>query len=175
MEALDANSLCLECGLCCNGVIFADVQLRPQDNARLLQSLGLKFAANRKSQIVNRKFTQPCAAFAGCKCKIYSDRPTYCREFECLLLKGVKSGQINPEKATRTVRSALRRVKKVKDLLQQLGDTDETVALSKRFRRMQRKIENGPSSKETAHMFSELTLAFHDLNMMLSEKFYPAP
>jgi hypothetical protein len=175
MEAPDSNSLCLECGLCCNGVIFADVQLEPEDNTGLLQSLGLKFIANRKSPIANRKFAQPCAAFAGCKCKIYSDRPTYCRQFECLLLKSVKTSQIEPVEAVRTIRSTLRRVKKVKNLLQQLGDKDETVALGKRFRRLQRKIEGGPSSKEAAHLFGELTLAFHDLNMMLSEKFYPAP
>ena len=64
MNPCDSNSLCLECGLCCNGVIFADVQLEPEDDARRLRSLGLKFAANRKSQIVNHKFAQPCAAFA---------------------------------------------------------------------------------------------------------------
>ena len=175
MNPCDSNSLCLECGLCCNGVIFADVQLEPEDDARRLRSLGLKFAANRKSQIVNHKFAQPCAAFAGCKCTIYSERPTYCREFECLLLKNVKAGQIEPAEAIRTINTALQRVKKVKRLLQQLGDSEETLALSKRFRWMKRKLESSPLDKETAHIFGELTLAAHDLNMLLSEKFYPAP
>ena len=168
MEAPDANSICLECGLCCNGVIFADVRLQPGDNARLLQSLGLKFTSNRK-------FAQPCTAFAGCKCNIYSDRPTYCREFECLLLKSVQAGQTKPAEAIRTIRSTLQRVKKVKRLLEQLGDADDSVALSKRFRRMQRKLENSPLDKESAHLFGELTLAFHDLNIRLSERFYPHP
>src|ERR1041385_5603363 len=97
MNPNDSNSLCLECGLCCNGVIFADVRLQPGDNAPRLQSLGLKFLPNRQSQIANRKFSQPCAAFAGCKCTIYSERPTYCRKFECLLLKSVKTGETKPE------------------------------------------------------------------------------
>jgi Fe-S-cluster containining protein len=170
-----SNSLCLECGLCCNGVIFADVQLEPGDDARLLQSLGLKFSSNNKSQIVKYKFAQPCTAFAGCKCVVYSERPSYCRKFECLLLKSVKAGEVKPADAIRTIRSALQRVKKVKRLLEQLGDADDSIALSKRFRRMQRKLESKPSSKEVAHLFGELTLAFHDLNIMLSEKFYPAP
>jgi hypothetical protein len=173
MNPHDSNSLCLECGLCCNGVLFADVQLQPKDDPRILQSLGLKFVSNRKSQIVNHKFAQPCAAFAGCQCTIYSDRPQYCRQFECLLLKSVKAGQTDPADASRIIRSALRRVKKVKRLLQQLGDTDETVALSKRFRRIQRKLESAPLDKDTAHSFGELTLAVHDLNMLLSETFYP--
>ena len=173
MNRRDDNSLCLECGLCCNGVIFGNVQLEPEDDAHLLQSLGLKFAPNRQSQIVNRKFLQPCTAFAGCECKIYSDRPAYCRKFECLLLKSVKSGQTEPADASRVIRSALRRVKKVKRLLLQLGDADETLALSKRFRRVQRKLESSPLDKETAQTFGELTLAMHDLNVLLSERFYP--
>ena len=171
----DANSLCRECGLCCNGVIFADVQLQSGDNAARLRALGLAFLKNRKSQIVNRKFSQPCTAFAGCECKIYSERPTYCREFECLLLKSVKAGDVEVTDARRVIRSTLRQAEKVKSLLRQLGDTDESVALSKRFQRTRRTVERGPCDQETAHSFGELTLAVHELNVLLSERFYPTP
>src|SRR6185437_11962352 len=114
---------------------------------------------------------QPCTAFAGCQCKIYSERPKYCREFECLLLKSVKSGQTDRSAASRIVRSALQRVKKVKRLLQELGDSEEGLALSKRFRRMKRKLEIGPLDEVSAEKFGELTLAVHDLNMLLGEAF----
>ncbi|HWC60369.1 MAG TPA: YkgJ family cysteine cluster protein [Verrucomicrobiae bacterium] len=173
MNPADANSLCLECGLCCNGVIFADVQLQSGDNAARLRTLGL--ALLQRANSGNEKFKQPCTAFAGCQCNIYSERPTYCREFECLLLKSVKAGKIDARKAIPVIRSALRRVKKVERLLQQLGDADESVALSKRFRRMQRKLEGAPLDRESAQTFGELTLAVHDLNLLLAEKFYPAP
>ena len=172
MNDPDSNSLCLECGLCCNGVIFADVQLQPRDNAAKLRALGLAFPPNRQSAIANRKFQQPCTAFEGCRCRIYSDRPTYCREFECLLLKSVKAGHTDIDEARRIIRSALRRVKKVKRLLRALGDTDETLALGKRFRRMKRKLESIHLDDETAEKFGDLTLAFHDLNVLLSEAFY---
>jgi Fe-S-cluster containining protein len=167
MAKPNSNSLCLECGLCCNGVIFADVQLQSGDNAARLRALGLAFAKTPK-------FHQPCTAFAGCKCNIYSERPSYCREFECLLLKHVKAGEIEPRRALRTIRSTLKQVENVKRLLRQLGDNEENLALSKRFRRMRRKLESGPLNKKTAHTFSELTLAMHDLNVLLSEKFYPS-
>ena len=172
MNARDNNSLCLECGLCCNGVIFADVELRPRDDAARLRALGLALVERSASGKV--KFKQPCAAFAGCQCNIYSNRPTYCREFECLLLKSVKTGETHPTDAVKVIRSALRRVKKIKQLLQRLGDTDESVALSKRFRRIQRKLESSPLDKEAARIFGDLTLAVHDLNVLLSERFYPA-
>jgi Fe-S-cluster containining protein len=161
----DANSLCLECGLCCNGVIFADVQLQPGDNAAKLQALGLAF-------LKNRKFHQPCTAFAGCKCNIYSERPTYCREFECLLLKSVKAGEVKLSEARRIIRSTLKQAEKVKTLLRELGDADESLAPSKRFQRIQRTVERGPCDKKTAHTFGKLTLAVHELNLLLSHKFY---
>jgi uncharacterized protein len=170
MPTPDANSLCLECGLCCNGVIFADVQLRPSDSAARLRALGLAFVKKSKAGI--EKFKQPCAAFGGCKCHIYSERPTYCREFECLLLKSVKTGEVKINEARRVIRSALRQAETVKSLLRQLGDTEETLALNKRFHRIQRRMERGPYDQDAAHIFGELTLAVHKLNMLLSEKFY---
>jgi Fe-S-cluster containining protein len=174
MNRRNSNSLCLECGLCCNGVIFADVQLQPGDNTARLRSLGLAMISNRSSKIGIQKFKQPCTAFDGCRCQIYSERPKYCREFECLLLKSVKAGHTDHSEASQMVHSALRRVKKVKSLLRELGDADEDIALGKRFRRMKRQLESRPLNDETANKFGELTLAVHDLNVLLSESFYPA-
>jgi Fe-S-cluster containining protein len=179
-----SNQLCLECGLCCNGVIFADVQLQPEDDVRHLQSLGLPVTVpagqrsmaretDRKSKITNPRFAQPCAAFDGCRCRIYSDRPKYCREFECLTLKQVKAGRLETTAALRVIRAARQRAEKVKHLLLELGDDDEHVALSQRFRRVKRRLESDLQDEETADMFSRLTLAVHDLNMLLSEAFYP--
>ena len=175
MNPGDSNSLCLECGLCCNGVIFANGQLQPEDDADHLRSLGLKFEPNRKSQIVNRKFVQPCACFDGRNCKIYPDRPEYCREFECLLLKSVKAGRTDTAAAFRIIRDARQRVEKVKRLFSDLGNTEEELALSKRFRKVKRHLESSVLDEDTAEKFGDLTLAVHDLNLLLGEAFYPTP
>jgi Fe-S-cluster containining protein len=174
MNPRNSNSLCLECGLCCNGVIFADVQLQPGDNPTRLQALGLTLTSPRGANTGIQKFKQPCTAFDGCRCHVYSERPKYCRQFECLLLKSVQAGHTTPPDALRTIRSALQRVKKVKRLLQELGDTDDHLALSKRFRRLKRQLESMPLDREAAVKFGELSLAVHDLNVLLSESFYPA-
>jgi uncharacterized protein len=170
MNPDDANSLCLECGLCCNGVIFADVQLRPGDDAARLRALGLAFAKQSKAGV--EKFKQSCAAFGGCKCTIYAERPGYCREFECLLLKSVNAGEVKIDEARRIVRSALKLAETVKKLLRQLGETDESLALNKRVQRITRQIERSPYDKDAAHTFGELTLAVHKLNMLLAQRFY---
>ena len=172
-KSADSNPLCLECGLCCNGVIFANGQLQPGDDIEHLRELGLKLLPNRKSEIVNRKFHQPCAAFDGCRCQIYSDRPQYCRAFECALLKKFQARKIEADSAWRTIRRARRQTKIVLRLLRELGDADESKALTVRFRRMQRRMETGPLDEAGADRFGELTLAMLDLQVLLSQEFLP--
>ncbi len=121
------------------------------------------------------RFPQPCAAFDGCRCRIYPLRPRYCREFECLLLKKVQQGEATHSDALRVIRAVRRRTDKVRSLLTALGDKDEAVALAGRFRRTSKRLERAQLDEKAAHLYSELTLAFHDLTMLLSEAFYPAP
>ena len=65
MNAID--QLCIKCGLCCNGVLFADVELRKGDKAEQLAELGLSL----KEKGQRRAFVQPCACFDGKLCRIY--------------------------------------------------------------------------------------------------------
>src|SRR6266581_3782971 len=92
-EDFDTGQLCLSCGLCCNGVIFADVKLQPSDDASRLRALGLRISTPH-SKFRTPTFDQPCAALGGCRCRIYAERPRYCREFECVLFKSVKAGRL---------------------------------------------------------------------------------
>jgi uncharacterized protein len=170
-----ANALCLECGLCCNGVIFADVQLQPGDDPVLLQTLGLSLLPHRRSKINNQKFQQPCSAYDGCRCRIYVERPEYCRDFECLVLKSVKAGRTKTSAARRLIHTARRRAETVDQLLRELGDQDTQVALSRRFQRMRQRLESVETDGRTAEAFGRLTLAVHELNMLLGEAFYPQP
>jgi Fe-S-cluster containining protein len=161
-----SGKLCLACGLCCNGVIFADVQLQRGDDIARLKSVGLLKAKNAK------KFAQPCSMHDGCRCSIYKDRPRYCREFECLLLKNAQEGRVSEPEATRVINDALKKAARVRDLLSELGDDDLDIALSKRFQSTRRRIENGPATAEQIDIFGSLTVAVHELNVILSERFY---
>lgn len=160
-----AEKLCLACGLCCNGVIFADVQLQRGDNAAKLRSLGV-LKTNGK------KFPQPCAMHDGCRCSIYADRPQYCRQFECLLLQNAQEGRVTETQALRVIKAARQKAAHVQELLEQLSDHDTTVALSKRFQAMRRKMETSRATVEHIEVFGLLTVAVHELNVILSEQFY---
>jgi Fe-S-cluster containining protein len=171
-EAAAAGQLCPACGLCCNGVIFANLGLRPSDDAARLRLLGLPVCTPH-FKLRPPHLAQPCAAFDGRGCRVYADRPQYCHEFECVLLKSVKAGRTEPAAALRIIRTARDRADKVRRLLCALGDTDEQLPLSARFRRTGKRLKESALDDDTAELYGQLTLAVHDLNLLLSDAFYP--
>src|ERR1017187_9632698 len=109
--------LCPKCGLCCNGVLFADVELRKGDDAQRLAELGLPLVKKRRKPA----FAQPCVCFDGTLCRIYAERPVYCRTFECGLLKRVQAGELGVDAALKTIAQAKCQVEKVCELLRCAG------------------------------------------------------
>ena len=176
MAAVPFNTcdLCLACGLCCNGVLFKDVELQPADDADKLVVLGLPLKIAHRGKQSLAKAPQPCAALcADNRCRIYADRPQRCRQFECALFKNVAAGETKSDQALKTIRTTRQRAEKVRRLLRELGDTDEQLALSLRFQRMRRRLERSGFDESSAETFGELTLAVHALNVLLSSEFYP--
>ena len=153
-------------------MLFADVKLQAGDSARQLQSLGLKIHAS-KSAAGPPCFNQPCPAWAGSSCHIYAERPEDRRKFDCLLLKALKEGETAAARAVRVVRNARKLAAKVERLLAQLGDEDISSALAARFRRTAWKMETAAPDPKTTALYGKLTLAFHELNVLLSTRFYP--
>jgi hypothetical protein len=161
------GQLCPQCGLCCNGVLFGDVELRRGDDARRLGELGLTLhRAGRKM-----RFSQPCACFDGQWCGIYADRPTRCRAFECRLLKRVNAGDLPAAAALRTIAQARRRVETVRELVRRLGQTEESLPLSRRYARAIAQPENLTGGAEARRLRSELLLAVHELVQVLGREF----
>lgn len=124
--------LCPACGLCCNGVLFTDVKLEPGDDPVRLGQLGFKFRKRGRTC----SFGQPCAAHEQSRCRIYAERPAYCRDFECRLLQKVQAGKMTAAKALTAIGQALQRVAEVEDLLSQLGRNRPDQPLSRRYRNL---------------------------------------
>ncbi len=123
------SSLCPACGLCCNGVLFGDVELQRTDDAKQLQSLGLELL--RKGR--KTAFSQPCSCFNGGLCGIYGNRPKQCRAFKCGLLKRVNAGKCSSGKALRTIVEVRSQVDAVLHLVRKLGNLDEHKPLNQRY------------------------------------------
>ena len=155
------DALCLQCGLCCNGVLFADVRPEPGDASPLFNG--------KRSRVA-----QPCPAFnaATCACAIYAERPTRCRKFECRQLLGVRNGTITIEKALRQIRTARSQAAEVEKLLVDLGFNNERLPLSRRFQHCQRAAENGKLPQTQLDRLADLQLAVHRLTGLLAREFY---
>ena len=123
------DTLCTRCGLCCDGTLFADVELAGRGEATRLSVLGLELDDDdgRGDLLV-----QPCAALRGRRCGIYDHRPGVCRTFECRLLQDARRGTVSVESARARIDEALRLVRRGKALLAGLGRRDTHLPLAER-------------------------------------------
>ena len=169
-----AARLCLTCGLCCDGTLFKDVQVAGARDRDRLAAWGVRLQPASGRSTAPTRLPQPCQALDGCTCRVYPDRPSRCRDFECLLFKSVLQGKTGERAAGRIVRTAVQRRDRVRGLLAELGDQDSGAALSIRFRRMRERFERGGEQDAgRLGLFGDLTMAVHDLNLALSQAFYP--
>ena len=123
------DTLCTRCGLCCDGSLFADVELASRAEATGLEILGLQI---EDDDAVGGLLLQPCRALQGTRCGIYAHRPKCCRTFECRLLQDVRRGAVSVERAVQHIADALKRIGRVKELMAQLGERDERLPLKER-------------------------------------------
>lgn len=153
--------------MCCNGVLFGDVELQREDDARALAALGLELLRKGKKQC----FRQPCACFDGKLCEIYARRPIRCRSFECRLLQRVQAGEMNGERALRAIADARRAINRVRQLLEELGQQDERLPLNRRYAEVIAWPIDLSANEETTDRRSELMLAVHELTQILGSEF----
>jgi len=123
------DTLCTRCGLCCDGSLFGDVELVGQAEATRLEIMGLEIEDN---QADGDLLVQPCAALQGRRCGIYAHRPKCCRTFECRLLQDARRGAVTIDRAADHIAEALKRIRRVKELLAQLGQRDDRLPLKER-------------------------------------------
>jgi len=128
MEPLLTDTLCTRCGLCCDGTLFADVELASRAEATRLEALGLEIESDDEAPLL----VQPCAALHGRRCSVYEHRPGCCRTFECRLLQDVRSGAMSLERAGERISRALETIREVQGLLDQLVPSDSGLPLKER-------------------------------------------
>jgi uncharacterized protein len=96
-----AQSLCLTCGLCCDGTLFSHVKLESDDNDAAL-ALDIQTVGEPGPRILK----QHCPTHKNCSCQIYQNRPNACRNFQCALLKRFNKHEISQAAALKIIRDA---------------------------------------------------------------------
>ena len=122
--------LCTRCGLCCDGSLFADVELAGSRETSGLELLGLDVedAGDNEGALL----LLPCRALKGKRCSIYPHRPDCCRTFECRLLQQAKTGAVSLDRAIEKIAEALKRIEHVKQLLLHWPQSNERLPLKER-------------------------------------------
>ena len=161
------EQLCPNCGLCCDSTLFADVELRPGDNAKRLKQLGFTLHQKAKMKLA---FSQPCSCFDGKLCRIYAERPKRCGLFECGLLRRVEAGELTVNAALKKIASAKNQAEQVRGLLRSLGQRDEPMALTQRYAGVMAAPMNFSRPVETERR-GELMLAVNELMTQLQRDF----
>lgn len=96
-----STSLCVGCGMCCDGTLFARAKTTLDEEPRLLE-LGFDLEPlNGK-----RWFVQPCPMASCGSCTIYENRFAICRSYRCALLKSLDAGEIEFDDAVGKVATA---------------------------------------------------------------------
>jgi len=154
------QSLCADCGMCCDGTLFHSVVLQPTDSSRTLSSLGLTL--KRKSGLTT--FRQPCSAHQNNQCNIYENRPSRCRLFNCQQLLRVASAEITQSVAQETIASTREKINRVVEKIERLTETNPNQGLTQRF--SVALANTAPSPERT-----ELENAMNELQAILEKEF----
>jgi len=158
------EELCTRCGLCCDGSLFADVELAGRE-ATAMEILGLDVEADDADGTV---MSQPCLALKGKRCSVYEHRPQCCRTFECRLLQNVRGGAESVEGAGKRIADTQSNIAKVTELVARLGHPDRSLPLVERVAEaLASESDSGPQARTR----DELRAAMSALQRSIRETF----
>jgi Fe-S-cluster containining protein len=149
--------LCTNCGLCCNGSFFADIELSGPREAARLEFAGLEIEDDAL-------LLQPCRALDGKRCSMYAHRPKCCRTFECRLLQRTRRGEISTAAAQQQIDIALQQTQQIKKLLARFPPSEDHLSLKERC------IE-AISSTENSAVAAKLETAIASFDSFINKTF----
>ncbi len=163
------DTLCTRCGLCCNGSLFADVELASQDEASTLEIMGLEIEDDDEEG--GGLLMQPCRALKRKRCSIYPHRPDCCRTFECRLLQQVNRGVVSVDQAQTKIAQALEEIERAQELIVRLEQSNERLPLKERCAAALDHSENFAADAEINRKRSELQTAMSSVERLIQRTF----
>ena len=161
--------LCTRCGLCCDGSLFADVELAGPRETSGLELLGLDVedADNGEGALLSL----PCRALNGKRCSIYPHRPECCRTFECRLLQQAKTGDISVDRAKEKIAEALKRIERVEQLLVHWPQGNDRLPLKERCLEALAVSAESKGDQKINQKRTELQIAMASLDNFIQKTF----
>lgn len=163
------DTLCTRCGLCCDGSLFADVELASQDEASTLEIMGLE--VEEAEEDGDGLLLQPCRALKGKRCSLYAHRPDCCRTFECRLLQQVKRGVVSVDQAQTKIAQALEEIERAQELIVRLEQSNERLPLKERCAAALDHSENFAADPKINRKRTKLKAAMDAVERLIQETF----
>ena len=109
------GTLCLSCGLCCQGVLHSHAGLEPhEETSGIRQRLRLPLFNEGQDYPA---FALPCPQHREGRCAAYPDRPAVCERYQCNLLIRHRAGEIPLDEALTIVQRTKAVVERVRTRL----------------------------------------------------------
>jgi Fe-S-cluster containining protein len=91
---MSLSTLCLECGLCCDGTVVRFVVIDEAERAGLVK-LGIELREKKDRPVM----VLPCGKLEGKCCSVYEARPGGCRRFVCALGQQLQRKELTLDEA----------------------------------------------------------------------------
>lgn len=128
-DCADEPSICIGCGLCCDGTLHGRATVKPNDEATVAAA-GLEIVEEKGK----RFFRQPCPHLSCGACTIYDRRPGVCRSYRCALLISLEAGKIDRSEALEKIATAKKRIEAVRSIDAKAITPADRSALAERLR-----------------------------------------
>ena len=112
----DGQNLCLSCGLCCDGTIFAHGPVSAAEPVEVFRAAGIRITPDRGGE-GRYELPLPCLRFENGRCQTYGCRPAICSSYRCRLLRRVEAGNMALQEARGIVQSAREKRRRLRRLL----------------------------------------------------------
>lgn len=165
----DADNICLDCALCCDGTLFTSVPVADADDREPLAASGV-FLMKIEDRTT---FRLPCPATAGGCCSIYERRPAVCREVSCLLRLRYDAGLVSFAEARSRIAEGKEFRDRIRPRLEQFfGSPGHAVA--ELFKLMHAEFDGQASPLRERTENAELLLDVTALRLLIRRHFDPS-
>jgi hypothetical protein len=159
-----SQSLCLACGLCCDGTLFYGVLLKPDDDITPLKAASMNIVSDDASTLLKLR----CAAYKNCTCTVYANRPQGCQTYKCELLKRLEQDDISQQSALEIIN----KTKSLKNEMHALALAASTTAQSgEEIKLLLKRCQADQSIGATKQGYARVLLKFGELQIYLDRFF----
>jgi hypothetical protein len=158
------TSICLSCGLCCDGTLLGVVQLASDEISEVRKIKEIEEVNG------NGFFLQPCPDFCD-GCTIYEQRPKQCAIFKCGLLKAVEKDELDFNLALEAI-SSVKEIKwKIEEKITKLDLQLHSRAFYYKTLELKKTFNNLNSEENLSEKWQELLLEIEQFDDLIATKF----